>query len=127
MSGSCLSTPRLLLLPLRRGTGSRKRHSLDFLDHENLDHVTFLDIVVVNKTDATLEALLHLGDVLLESAQAPQLSFVDDDVVTKEPRISGANDFPLGDVASRNGTDFRNAEHFANLGPAQRGLLERGL
>ena len=60
---------------------SRNRRVLDFLNRENFDHVTFLDVVVVSETNAALEALLDLGNVLFEPTQAAYLAIVDDDDV----------------------------------------------
>src|SRR5437899_7878570 len=56
----------------------------DFLDVEAFDHVADLDVVVILERHATLEAVLHLADLVLEATQRLQRAFVDHHVVAKQ-------------------------------------------
>src|SRR6516225_9164611 len=107
-----------------RGLG---HHSRDLLDLERLDHVADLHVLVAVEADAALEALLDLGDVVLEAPQRADLAFVDDAVVAQQAELGAAWDDAFGDVAAGDDAELRNLEGVAHLGAAARDLLQRRL
>src|SRR5262245_6214542 len=84
------------------------------LDLEGLDDVADLDVLVPLEPDAALEALLDLGDVVLEAAQRPHLPLVDDAVVAEQPQLGVARDRALGHVAAGHDAELRNLEGIAD-------------
>src|SRR5215475_4920304 len=101
----------------------------DALHYEDFDHVADLDVVEPFEADAALESRLDLARIVLEPAERSDLAFVDDDVVTQQPRLRLAR---AGDAAFRHhtagdGAVLRNLEGLAYLRRADPHFLERGL
>src|SRR2546428_7470366 len=94
------------------------RNNRDPLHHEHFDEIADLEVVEPLEADAALESGLDLANIVLEAAQRPDLAFVDDDVVAKQPRvrIARASDAPLADHAAGDGAVLRNFERIAHLG-----------
>src|SRR5687768_8820813 len=82
----------------------------DLLDDVALDLVAVLDVVEVLEPDAALEALAHLGDVVLEAAQRPDGALPGDDAVADEPRARVAPDDAVEHAAARDDARLRHAE-----------------
>src|SRR5262245_39474445 len=111
----------------RTGTPSGVHHAGDLLDLEGLYDVADLDVLVPVESDAALESLLDLRDVVLEAPQGTHLALVDHAVVPQEAHLRRARDDALGDVAARHDSEFRNLEGVADLGAAARDFLQGGL
>src|SRR5215210_7371446 len=82
----------------------------DLLDDVALDLVAVLDVVEVLQPDAALEALAHLGDVVLEAAKAADAALPGDDAVADEPRARVAADDAVEDAAAGDDARLRHAE-----------------
>src|SRR5687767_10837921 len=103
MVKSRLCSPFTIHYLLKLGRG-------DLLDDVALDLVAVLDVVEVLEPDAALEALAHLGDVVLEAAQAPDAALPRDDAVADEAGARVAADDAVGDAAARDDAGLRHAE-----------------
>ena len=79
--------PSFSIADFRSLAASGAHHSGDLLDLVRLDDVADLDVLVPVEADAALEALLDLGDVVLEAAQRADLALVDDAVVAQQPQL----------------------------------------
>src|SRR5438132_7918880 len=82
----------------------------DALHDERLDDVADFHVVVLLEADAALEAGLHLGHIVLETAQRADPAFVNDDVVAEKPRlgVARARDSSFHDHAARNRAELRD-------------------
>ena len=58
----------------------------DSFDREDLYHVFKFNVVVIGQPDATLESLVDLGCVFFETLEARYFSFVNDHIVSQQPR-----------------------------------------
>ena len=90
--------------------------ALDLFGAIAFDNVADLDVLVTVDANAALVALLDRLDIVFEAAQRGNLALVDDLGVTNNAHLVIAGDFALGDVATGNIADLRNAEHVADLG-----------
>src|SRR6185436_20906613 len=88
-SATATSTRSFAALRMTRVRASSERR-LHLLDLEGLDHVADLDVLEALDADAALEALAHLGDVVLEVAQGGDLPFEDHPVVAQQTHARGA-------------------------------------
>src|ERR1051325_3254 len=93
------------------------------LDDVALDLVAVLDVVEVLKSDAALEALAHLGDVVLEAAKASDVALPRDDAVAYESRARVASDHAVGHAAARDGPGLRHADRWQHERLAENLLL----
>src|SRR5262245_58189301 len=59
----------------------------DELDHEGLDDIALVNVVVTLEADTALEALRHFLDVVLEATKAADLARVDDLALAHQPRL----------------------------------------
>src|SRR3954463_12453559 len=92
---------------------------------ERLDDVVDLDVVVVAQRDTALEALAHLGDVVLEPAQPRDRDVVGDNgAVAHQPGLGVAHDRAGADDATGDVADLARPEHLADLGGAELHLFE---
>src|SRR5215213_11561192 len=82
----------------------------DLLDDVALDLVAVLDVVEVFEPDAALEALAHLGHVVLEAAQGADGALPRDDAVADEAGARVAADDAVDDAAARDDARLRHAE-----------------
>src|SRR5690606_16729794 len=65
-----------------------------------LDHVALLDVLIVLEGHATLVALPHLADLVLEALEGLQGTLVDDDVVPQQADLGAALDDAFGHHAA---------------------------
>src|ERR1039457_1712438 len=106
-------------------TDASGQRSRELLDDERLDDVSDLHVLIARDADAALEALLHLGRVVLEAAKRADLAFVNDAAVANEAYGSRTRDDAVRDHAAPDRPDLRNLERLANLGvPAGDFLLD---
>src|SRR5262249_3396782 len=110
---------------LSAGSCQLRQRPRDLLDLERLDDVADLDVLVPVETDAALETLLDLGDVVLEPPERSDLALVDHAVVAQETQLGGARDRALGDVAPGDDAELGNLEGVAHFGAAPGHFLER--
>ena len=100
--------------------------TLDLLDAEALDDVADLDVLVALDANAAFIALLDGLDVVFEAAQRGNLALEDDRGVAHDANLVIAGDFALGDIATGDVADLRDAEHVANLGDTRIALDDFG-
>src|SRR5437764_10816363 len=101
-----------------------RQHRLQLLHLEGLDDVALLDVLEALDADAALEALAHLGDVLLEMPQRRDLPFEDHAVVAQQAHAGGAGNQPVHHHAAGDHARLRNLERVTHLGAALEDLLE---
>src|ERR1039457_3708706 len=97
-------------------TDASGQRSRELLDDERLDDVSDLHVLIARDADAALEALLHLGRVVLEAAKRSDLAFVNDAAVANEAYGSRTRDDAVRDHAASDRPDLRNLERLAPLG-----------
>src|SRR6202142_4401892 len=107
-------------------TDASGQRSRELLDDKRLDDVADLHVLIARDADAALEALLHLGRVVLEAAKRADLALVDDAAVADEAYGSRARDDAVRDHAAPDRPDLRHLEGLAHLGvPARDFPLDR--
>src|SRR6478735_4365947 len=106
--------------------GNQSRSGAGDLPHlEALHDVALLDVVEAAERQTALEALADLGHVVLLPAQRRQVEVVGRHVaVADEPRLGVATDDTARDHAAGDVADLAGAEDLADLGLAERDLLE---
>jgi hypothetical protein len=90
----------------------------DLLDLEELQLITFLDVVVVLELDTALEAFAHLAHVVLEALDRVDFAGVDHHVVAQQAEMRAAVDRTRSDHTTCDRTDLGRHEHGADLGRA---------
>ena len=95
-------------------------------DLVGLKLVAHLDVVEVLHRDAALISALHLLDIVLESFQRSDLTFVDHNAVADNTDAIVAVDLAINDVRAGHCTHVRHLEDVADLGRAQRALVPLG-
>src|ERR1035438_8169528 len=88
-------------------TDASGQRSRELLDDERLDDVSDLHVLIARDADAALEALLHLGRVVLEAAKRADLAFVNDAAVANEAYGSRTRDDAVRDHAAPDRPDLQ--------------------
>src|SRR5262245_14706521 len=95
--------------PLRTMSGALEV-TLLLDDREGLDHVVFLDVLVVGDLDPTLETFLHLADVILVPLEGADVPGVDHPPLADQSDPVRSRHGAVGDPAAGDVADLGGAE-----------------
>ena len=87
-----------------------------------LDDVADLEVVEVQNTDSTLEALTDFLDVILEALERGNRTVIDHDSLANNPTVSLPVNATVRDIRTRDRPDLADLEHFADLSATLDGL-----
>ena len=93
----------------------RLQRTGDFADLEELQGITFLDVVVVLDGQTAFEVLFDFLRIVFETLERVEFAGIDDHVATQQAQLGGAAHHTRGNHTAGDRTDLADLEHLANL------------
>src|SRR5690606_33110609 len=97
----------------------RLQRTRNLFHFKDFDLVADLDVVVALHRDATLHAVTHFGDIVLEATQGFQLALKDHHVIAQDANRAITVQRTLDHHTTGHGTELGRAEHVAHFGNAE--------